>query len=144
MMMTFVSVFQTTKNRNRIFDTWFINHHTLETTLERFIFFKILLIFIQGGSTDGSQFTTSQSRLQDIRRIHGTFTATACTHQRMYLIDEQNNSTITIRYLFNDGFQTFFKLTFKFCTSNELPHIECINDFVFQVLGNIAIDDTMR
>ena len=130
-MMRFVTVFQSTQNGNRIFHTGFFYHYFLKTTLQGFIFLKVLLVFIQRGGANGAKLSTGQGRLQNISSIHSTFTAATGTHQGMNLIDKQDDLPIAFGYFFYHIFQTLFKFTFILCTRNQLTHIEGINHFRF-------------
>ena len=94
MMMRFVSVFESAQNGNGILHTRFFNHYFLKPSLKGFVLFKIFLILIERGCTDGPQFSSGQCRLQYIGGVHCSFTATG-SDQCMYFIDEEDDFSIT-------------------------------------------------
>ena len=122
-MVVLIFLFQTTQDGNGIQLVRFVHQDNLETTFERLILFKILLIFVECRRTDRTQFTTGQSRFQDIGGVHRTL-ALSGTYQRMDLIYKQNDLAIRLGHLIDYGFQTFLKLAFIFGTGNQRTHIQ--------------------
>ncbi|MDT4854714.1 hypothetical protein FQZ97_890330 [compost metagenome] len=61
----------------------------------------------------------------------------------MYLVNEQDDLSVTFRYFFHYRFQALFKFTFILCTGNQLSHIQCIDDFAAQAIRHITVNDTM-
>ena len=141
-MMVLVALLDTTEDTDGVYLVRLIDHDGLETAFQRLILLEVLLILVEGSSTDGSQFTTSQGRLQNVGCIHGTF-ATACTYQRVDLIDEEDNLAVGVSYLFDDALQTLLELTLIFGTGYQCTHIERIELLVFQILRYIATYDTL-
>ena len=141
-MVVFIFFLQTTQDGNSIQFVRFVHHNNLETTFERLIFLKILLIFIQRRRTDRTQFTTSQSRFQDIGGIHRTFALTG-TDQCMDLIDKKNDFPIRFSHFTHYSFQTFFKFALIFGPGNQSSHIQRENLFRFQIFRYVTPDDTM-
>ncbi len=90
--MYFVAIFQSAQNRNRILNRWLAHQHRLESAFERRILFDIFFVFIQRSGADRPQFAARQRWLQHVRRVHGAF-GCACSHQRVQLVDEQNDLT---------------------------------------------------
>ena len=136
-MEHFIPFFQTTQNRNGIFDRRFIDHNWLESPFQCRIFFNILPIFVQGGCTDTMQFTSCQHRLQEVAGIHCTICFT-CSDNRMQFINEQNDFAFTLLDFVQNGFQPLFKFTTIFCTGNQCTQIQREQDSVFQVIRNVA------
>ena len=62
----------------------------------------------------------------------------------MYLIDKQNNLSLTLRHFFHHTFQPLFKLTLVFCSRDQLPHIQCIDDLALQIFRYVAVHDPHR
>ena len=141
LMVVLVALLQTTQDRDGREFIGLIHHHRLESTLKGLILLEILLILIQGGGTDGTQFATGQGRFQDVGGIHGTL-ATAGTHQRVDLIDEEDDAALTLGYLVDDALQALLKLTLVLCTSHQGTHVEGVELLVLQVLRHITTHDT--
>ena len=72
LVVVFISFLQASQDGDCILGCWLIHHHLLETTLQSLVLLKIFLELIKRGSSNGTQLTTSQSRLQDVCRIHRT------------------------------------------------------------------------
>ena len=56
----------------------------------------------------------------------------------MNLIDKENNLTISLVDFTNHTLQTFLELAFILGACNQGTHIQAVNSFTLQVLGNIA------
>ena len=52
--MVFVTLLQSTQNRNGIYLVGLVHHDGLEAAFKRLVFLKILLILVQRGGTYGS------------------------------------------------------------------------------------------
>src|SRR5574344_1482579 len=141
LMVVLVTFLQSTQDTDGTHFVRFIHHHGLETTFQRLVLFEILLVFVERRGTYRAQFTTSQSRFQNIRRIHSSFTA-AGTHQRMYLIDEEDDVTVALCHLVDHALQSFLEFTFIFGTCEQSPHIQREQLLVFQVFRHIPPYDT--
>ena len=122
-MEYFVTVFQTTKDRNRIFHRRLIHQYLLETTFQCRILLNILTVLIKSGRTDTMQFPSCKQRFQHITRIHGTI-GLACSHDQMQLINKQNNLSFALSDLFQNCFQTLFKFTSVFGSCHQSTHIQ--------------------
>ena len=137
MVMVLIALLQSTKDGNAVQRTWFIHHHGLESTFQGLILLEVLLVLIEGGGTNATQFATCQGRLQNIGSIHGAFTLTS-THQGVDLIDEEDDVSLGLLHLINDGLQTLLELTLVLGTSNQGTHIEGVHLLVLQVLWHIS------
>lgn len=61
----------------------------------------------------------------------------------MDFVDEKQDFAVAGDDLLHDRFESFFELTLILRTGNQRPHVERINDFRFQVLGDVAVDDSV-
>ena len=92
----FVALFQAAQNRNRVFHGRLVDQHRLEAAFERRIFLDVFFVFVQRGCADGAQFAARQRRLQHVGSVHRAF-GRACAHQRVQLVDEQNDLPVRLR-----------------------------------------------
>ena len=143
LVMVLVFLLQTTEDGDGIHFARFIDHNNLETTLQRLVLLEILLVFVQGGGTDGPEFAPCEGRLQDVGCVHRAFTL-AGTDQRVDFVDEEDNLAVALRNLIDDSLQTLLELSFVLRTGNQRTHIERENLFRLQILRDIATDDTVR
>ena len=141
-MMGLIALLQTTQNRYRSRLIRFVHHYLLESSLQCLIGLEIFLILIQCRCTDSAQITTSQRRLQYIRCVHGSATLSG-SYQRVDLIDKQDDLTRCGYDFVYYAFQTLLKLALVFRTRNERTHIEGVDLFLLQVLGDVTTHDTM-
>ena len=142
-MVIFIPLFQTSQNRDRAHFVGFVDHDDLEPTFESFVLFKIFLIFVERGSADRPQFSSCQSRFQNIGSIHCSVAFTG-SHQRVYLVDKKDNFSLALNDFVDYRFQPFFKFSFVFGSGNQSSHVERKDLFAFQVFGNVSAYDTMR
>ena len=141
-VMVLITFLQTTQNGDGAQCIRFVHHDNLEAALQRFVLFEILLIFIEGSGPDAPQFTACQGGFQDVGGIHGTF-ALAGTHQGVDFINEEDNVSFRLLHFVDNGLQTFFKFAFVLGASHQCTHIQGVDLFVLQVLGDVSTQDTV-
>ena len=78
-----------------------------------------------------------------MNRIHRAV-AFPCAHQRMDFVDEQNNLTVRLGHLVDDGLQPLFKFTFIFRAGNQRTHVQRENLLRFQILRHVAPHNPVR
>ena len=127
--MNFVALFQATQDRDRVFDSRLTNVNLLETTLERGIFLDMLVVFAQGGGANAAQLTTSQRRLQHVRRVDRAFSR-ARANECVQLVDEEHDMTLRVLDLFQNCFQTIFKLAAILRARKHRAQIKCDESLV--------------
>ena len=122
-MEDFVSLFESSQDRDCILNGWLIYQNWLETTLQSCILLNILTILIQCCCTDTMQFTSSKHRLKHISCIHRTVCLTG-SDDRMKLINEKNDLSVTIFHFFKNCFQTFLEFTTILRSCYQRSHIQ--------------------
>ena len=141
-MVVLVAFLKTTKDRYCRQLVGLVNHHGLETTLQRLVLLKVFLVLVKCGSTDSTQLSTCQSRLQDVGSIHSSLAA-AGTYQRVYLVDEEDNTSFATCHLTDDTLQSFLELALVLSTSNECSHIKGVELFLLEVLGDVTTNNSL-
>ena len=141
-MMRLIALLQTTQNTDRGCFVRFIDHHFLETSLQRLIGFEIFLVFVQCSCTDSPQVTSCQGRLQNIRCIHRSATLTG-SYEGVDLIDKEDDLTCRRHDFVNDTFESLFELALVFGTRNKGTHVKGVDLFLLQVLRYIASYNTV-
>ena len=119
-----------------------VDHDGLEPPLERLVLLEVLLVLVQRGGTDAPQLASGQGRLQDVGRVHRSF-ALSGTHQRVDLVDEEDDLPVALRHLVDDGLQPFLELAFVFGSGDEGTHVQRIELLVLQVFRHVAPQDAM-
>ena len=118
----FVAFFQSAQDRDRILYSRFIHQDWLETPLKSRILFNILTIFIKCCRADTVKLAPGQHRFQQVAGIHAAFRL-SCTDNGMKFVDKEDDPAFGLTDLFQNGFQSFFKLTAVFCSGDKRTHI---------------------
>src|SRR6476660_8381064 len=66
-------------------------------------------IFSVGCRTDAAEFTSSQGRFENIRRVHGTARNGTCPYDRVNLVNEQDSVRMLLE-LVDDRLETLFEI----------------------------------
>ena len=140
-MVVLILLLQSTEDGDGAGFIGLVNHDHLEAAFQGLILLEVLLILVKGRGTDGAQFTTRQSRLEDVSSIHRTFTLTS-PYESVDLIDEEDDFPFALGDFADDRLETFFKFALVLRPSDEGSHIERIDLLGAEVLGDVATDDT--
>ena len=141
-MEYFIAFSQSSKNRNSIFYRGLIYHNRLETTFQGCILFNILTILIQSSCTDTMKLATCKHWLKHVAGIHGTICFT-CAHNKMKLINKQDNLTFAFLNFFQHSLQTFLKFASIFSSGYQSSHIQSKNFLVLQCFRHISCHDSL-
>ena len=140
-MVVLVALLQSSKDGDGAELIGLVDHHRLESALKGLVLLEVFLILVEGGGTNGAQFTTCKCRFEDVSCIHGTL-ATAGTNKSVDLVDEQDDATVALGNLVDDTLKSLLELTFIFRTCDKCAHVERVELLVLKVLGHIATNDT--
>ncbi len=140
--MLLVLVLDATKDRDRILDTRLADHDRLEPAGQSLVLLDVLVVLVQGRSTDCVKDATGQSRLQDVACIHRAFRGTG-THNRVQLIDEENDLAVRLLDFLEDALEPVLELATVLGASHECAHIELDELLVAQGGRHIAVNDTL-
>ena len=141
-MVILVFLLQTTQNGDGALLIGLVDHDNLEPALERLVLLEIFLILVERGGPDAAQLATRQSRLENIGRIHGT-AALAGTHQRVNLVDEQDDLAAGLRDFIDDSLEPFLKFSLIHGPGDECAHVERVDLLHLQVFGHVAAHDSL-
>src|SRR5262249_17707630 len=142
-VMYFVALLQPAENRDGVFDVGFAHEDDLETPLQRGIFLDVLAIFVERGGADGPQFAPGQRRLDHVAGIDGALGG-ACAHQRMQLVDKQDDLPAGILNLLETRLQAVFEPAPIFGSRQHRPQIQPDHALVLENLGDITGYDPLR
>ncbi len=143
LVVVLVALLQATQDGDSALLVGLVDHDNLETTLKCLILLKVLLVLIEGGSTDAAQIATCEGWLQYIGGIHSA-TALASAHESVNLIDEEDNLALRLCNFINYCFKSFLKLSLILSSGNQCAHVEREHLFLLQILGYVAAYDTLR
>ncbi len=108
-VMNFVFLPQTAQDGNRVLHVGLTDINNLEAALQRGVFLDVLAIFVQRGGANGAQLTARQGGLQHVGSVNRAF-GSAGAHQRVQLIDKQDDLPLRLLDLFQHRLQAVFKL----------------------------------
>ncbi len=123
LVMVLVTLLQATQNADGIYLIWLVHHDGLEAALKRFILFKVLLILVQRGGTNGSELSSCQCRLQNVGCVHGAL-ATSGSHKGVNLIYKEDYLAVGLRYFLDDRLESLLKLALVFGSGHQCAHVK--------------------
>ena len=142
-MVRLVAGFQPTQDRNRVLTARLADQNGLKTPFQGRVLLDVLAVLIEGGRANAAQFTTRQSRFQEVGRIGPAFRF-AGADDGVQLVDEEDDVSVGRLDFFQHGLEAFLKLAPEFGSRDERPHIERDHGVVFQRLRNVRLDDSQR
>ena len=142
MVVVLVALFESAQDGDGVFGRGFVDEHRLETTLEGFVLLEILLVLLEGGSTDAAEFAACQGWLEDVGRVHGTF-ALAGAHEGVDFVDEEDDAPFGGGHLVDHALEALFKFALVLGTGHEGTHVEREDAFVAEVFGHVAASDAL-
>ena len=140
-MVGFVAFLQTTQNRNRTCNVRLVNHNGLETTLKSLVLLKILLVLVEGCGTDSTKFAAGKCRFQNVCSIHCALRFSS-SDKGVDFINEKHDFSVAFNNFLNYCFQPFLEFSLILCSCDKKTHIKRVDFLGFQVVGDIALDDT--
>ncbi len=141
--MHFVALFQAAQNRDGVLHGRLANRHRLEAPLEGGILFDVFAIFVEGGRADGAQFAARERRLQHVGGVHRAFRR-ARSHQRVQLVDEENDLAFGFGDFLQQGLQAVFEFAAIFRSGNQGRKVERNDALRLQHFGDVAGDNSLR
>jgi hypothetical protein len=85
-------------------------HHSSKVALETTTnLLNVLLVLSKSGGSNAAQLTASKHRLEQVASVHGT-TGSACTNNRVYLINEGHYIATALSDLFQYRLEPLLKL----------------------------------
>ena len=141
-VVNLVTFAKTSQNRNGVLDVRFAHQHRLEAALEGCVLFDVLPVFVECRGADGVQLATRKHRLQHLRRVHCAFCG-ACTDHRVQFVDEENDLTLGVGDLLEDGLQPFLELAPILRPGHERSHVEREDLLVLEPFRHVAADDPL-
>ena len=113
----------------------------LKTTSQSIVFFDVLSIFVECGSTDALNFASGKSRLQYVGSVNCTFCSTS-SHERVKFVDEENRVLYTPHFS-HHCLDALFELAAVLRSSNHHGQVEYNDSLLSQNLWYFAFDDSL-
>ena len=135
-MVSFILGAQAVENFDRVLLRWLIDFHLLETTFESGIFFDVFAELVQCSGTDALKLGTAESRLDDVRGIHGSF-GRAGTDDGVKFVDKKDH-VFHFADLIHHGFDALFELTAIFRAGDHQGEVEGDHAFIAENFRNVS------
>ncbi len=142
-MVEFVFLLDPAQDRDRVLDRRLFHHHGLETPGQSRVLLDIFAILVERRRAHAVQLTTGQRRLDQVGRVHRAVGFPG-THERMHLVDEQDDLARSGLDFLEDRLQTLFEFTAIFRTGDQRAHVEREEPLVAQALRHVPVDDAQR
>src|SRR6185503_3393052 len=136
-VMDLVAVFQSTQDRDRVFDGRFADVDLLEATFQCRVLFDVFLVFVECRGADASQLTASECRLQHVGSVDSAF-GSARADECVKFVDEQNDLSLRVLDLLQNCFESIFKLTTILRARQHRTKIECDQTLVAKRLRYVS------
>ncbi len=111
----------------------------MEAALQSGVLFDVLAVLVKRCGTDGAQFAASQSRFEHVRGIHRAL-CSACTDQRVQLIEEDDDLALSCSDLVYDRLEPLFELAPVLAARDHTAQIELQNALAMQYGRHIICD----
>src|SRR5450432_3216561 len=92
-VMHLVAFLEAAKDGDGVGNGGLAHEYGLEAALEGGIFLDVLLVFVQGGGTDGAKFAACQGRFEHVGSVHRAF-GSASADEGVEFVHEQNDLSV--------------------------------------------------
>jgi hypothetical protein len=132
-----IALFETAQNRDGVLHAGRSAVYRLEPTLERGVFFDVFPVFIERGRADRPELPAREGGLQQIGSVHRPLGG-AGSHERVQLIDKQNDFAVRLADFIDDRLETLLELSAEFAPRDERAEVEREELFILEAVGDIA------
>ena len=139
-MVQLVLLLDPAENADRVLDRRLADEHRLEAPRQGGVLLDMLAVFVERGRADAVQRTARQLRLDQVGGVHRPVRL-ARSHQRVHLVDEQDDVALCLLDLLEDGLQTLLELAAVFGTRDHGAEVEGEQLLALQRLGHVTVDD---
>src|SRR5262245_34189379 len=139
-VMNFVALLEPAQDGDRGFDGWLGDQHGLKAAFEGRVFLDVFAILVERGGADGAEFAARKLRLHDVCRVGGALSG-AGTHERVQLVNEQNDLALAGDDFFEERFEAVFKFAAVFRAGDHGAEVHGNQAFVLQRFGYVAADN---
>ncbi len=141
--MSFVSVLESSENRDGVVDAGFFDQHRLEAAFQCGVAFDVLSVLVERGGSDTVQFTACQHGFEQVGGIERSFGGSGAD-DGVQFVDEQDDSTVGGLDLLEHGLEPVFELAAIFRSGDQRPQVQRHDTLVDQLRRHIASDNPLR
>src|SRR4029077_2375193 len=138
-----VPLAESAKDADRVFDRRLVDQDRLESSLERSVLFDVLAVLVERGGADGAQLTARERGLEQVGGVDRAFRR-AGAHQRVQLVDEEDDLAVGGFDLLEDGLEAVLKLASELGSCDKCAEVEPDDAFALQALRHVTLRDPLR
>ncbi len=133
---------QPLQDLQRLLGRWLADVDGGEAPLERGILLDALAVVVVGGRADQAQLTARQGRLEHVGGVERAL-GVARAHQRVELVDEQDDLAVGRLGLGHDALQPLLELAAELGAGDEQAHVERDQALALERGGHLARRDAL-
>ena len=141
--MDLVSLFEAAQDADGVLDRGLVHEDGLEASLQGRVLLNVLAILVQGGGPDAVELATGQHGLEHVAGVHGRALGPAGAHDRVQLINEEDDLSPRLGDLLEDGLQPLLELAPVLGPGDERSQVQLGDALVLEPLGHVAPDDPL-
>ena len=141
-VMDLVALAQAAQDRDRLLDRRLVHEHRLEAPLQGGVLLDVLAVLVERRGADRVQLAAGEHRLEQVGRVHRAL-GRAGAHDRVELVDEQDDLALGVLDLLEHGLEPFLELAAELGPGDERAEIERDDALVLERLGHVAADDPL-
>ena len=119
-----------------------LHYDLLEAAFEGRVALDVLAVLVERGGADGLQFAARQRRFEDVGRVE-TALRRACTHDGVYLVDEDDR-ILGLAQFVEQLLHALFEFAAEFRAGHQRRDVERIEPLARDGVGNVARCDPQR
>ncbi len=143
LVVDLVALAKPAQDADRVLDRRLADDDRLEPALEGGVLLDALPVLVDGRRADRVQLAARQHRLEHVRRVNRALRG-ARAHDRVQLVDEQDDLAVRLGDLLEHGLQPLLELAAVLRAGHEGAQVEGDDALVLQALRHVAAHDALR
>src|SRR4029453_11592028 len=122
-VMDLVTLAEPAQDRDRLLDRRLVDEDRLEASLEGGVLLDVLAVLVEGRGADGVELAAREHRLEQVGRIHRALGGSGTDHG-VELVDEQDDLSVAVLDLLEDGLEPLLELAPEFGAGDEGTEVQ--------------------
>ncbi len=142
-MVRLVALLEPAQDADCVFHRRRLDNHRLETPFQRGILLDAPAVLVERGGADAAQFPACKGWFEHVAGVHGSFGG-ACAHERVQLVDEQDDLPVRAGDLLQHGLETVLELAAILGAGHHRTEIQRNDTLVLEALRDVTRCDALR
>ena len=138
----FVTVLESTENRDCVIDGGFFNQDGLKSALKRRVLLDVLTVFVKRGGSDAVEFASGEHRLEQVGGIERSLGRTG-SDDSVQFVDEQDHLAVGGLDLLENRLESVLEFAAVLRPGDQRAQVQCHDTLVGQLRWNISPDDAL-